>query len=309
MSVSLSLFPILDENIYMKIGFEASPFEFYYYYHGEKRPLEVKGLGDGTSFGLVDPKGDWNPDEFGFTLRRECVIRHPDTLFGSGGVAPSSATIGLAAMWLSRSSKTRGCVRFNESIRRSQTPAVRTFEHTFAPGTFRGQITLNTVIFLDECSYYGKENQFAKHPGTLLGELDSCKVIIDGQGSVFPIVEVDEPSQPLWRVECNWNDPLVESFDAESVVVCLNRAHPAYKELMRENMKQSYLLKEVVAGALHIIVQNAQTSEFWADILDGKSDEGSIGEALHYFVKTLEWNTSTPERLAWSIRDYLDRGM
>ena len=136
----------------------------------------------------MDPKGDWNPDEFGFTLRRECVIRHPDTLFGSGGVAPSSATIGLAAMWLSRSSKTRGCVRFNESIRRSQTPAVRTFEHTFAPGTFRGQITLNTVIFLDECSYYGKKISLPSIPEHFWVNLTAAKSLLTARVPFFQLL-------------------------------------------------------------------------------------------------------------------------
>lgn len=311
MSTALCMFPRLEQELFHRQGFEASPFLFYYEYNGQERELEVNDLGDGTNLGLSDPRGEWNPDEYGFTVKRECVIRHPQVLFGPNGVAPSGATIGMSVLWLSRSSSMRGAATFNEPITNHIGSITRFFEHRFLPGSFRGEVILKTELYLAECLGTKKdESHLAKYPGTLLGELDVYRVRLDGNGSLFPIATVNEPTQPLWRVECNWSDPLTEPFDSDAVVVYLNSAHPGYKELNETKTSESYLLKEVIAGALEVVVHNAQSSsDTWQDIMAGRSEEGSIGQALHYFVTTLDWKTDSPERLALSIRAYLDRGM
>ena len=48
--------------------------------------------------------------------------------------------------------------------------------------------------------------------GTILGVLDETKVIIDGNGSLFPIHMVSNLTEPLWWVQCNWEDPTQDSF-------------------------------------------------------------------------------------------------
>ena len=310
MSVSISLFPVVDEVSFERLGFEAGPYMFYYTYEREERPLEVEDLGDGSSLKLVDPKGDWNPEDYGFFVRREVVIRHPHVLFGPKGVAPMGSSVGLSMLWLSRSSAVRGAAPFKIPIKNDTAAAVRNVEYEFPPGMLRGEFILTTSLFLLEGGVRSREEMhLAQYPGTILGDLDRFKIVIDGRGSMFPILEIREPSQPLWRVECNWSDPLVDAFDTDSVVIYLNASHPGYKELVQGDLKESYLLKEVTASALHVIIQQAQNSEYWGDIKDGKAEHGSIGEALHYFITTLDWNTESPEQLARSIRSYLDRGM
>jgi hypothetical protein len=309
-NAQLSLFPVVDAPLFRRLGFEAEPYTFYYMFEGEVRQLDVESAADGQTFKLLDPLGNWNPQEFGFTARREIVIRHPHALFGVNGVAPSMASVGAAVMWLSRSSGMRGAVAFDSPITNERLPAVRTFEHSFSPGVFRGDFILKTVLYLHEYKGHTRqESHLAHNSGTILGELDTVKILIDGKGSVFPILEVNEPSLPLWRVECNWDDPLTEPFDTDTVVIYLNSAHPGYKSLIQGDLRESFLLKEVTASALQVIVQYAQNSEFWNDIVAGKGEEGSVGQALHYFITTLDWKTDSPERLALSIREYIDKRM
>ena len=134
----------------------------------------------------------------------------------------------------------------------------------------------------------------AQYPGTILGDLDRFKIVIDGRGSMFPILEIREPSQPLWRVECNWSDPLVDAFDTDSVVIYLNASHPGYKELVQGDLKESYLLKEVTASALHVIIHRLE-HEYWGDIKDGRQNTAVL-EKLSHSITTLDWNTESPEQ-------------
>ena len=80
-------------------------------------------------------------------------------------------------------------------------------EYEFPPGMPR-RVYFNNIAFpVGRWCSQREEMHLAQYPGTILGDLDRFKIVIDGRGSMFPILEIREPSQPLWRVECNWSDP------------------------------------------------------------------------------------------------------
>jgi hypothetical protein len=151
------------------------------------------------------------------------------------------------------------------------------------------------------------EKHLANTAGVLLGTFDQFTIILDGNGSMFPIVEVFEPSQPLWWVRCDWTDPLIDRFD-EDIQICLNGCHPNYKLLKTESgLKGSPLLIEIIASALQIIVEKLKESEYWEDIISGRNyEQGSIAEAANYFITNFQWDTHSSERLALTIRKDLE---
>lgn len=69
-------------------------------------------------------------------------------------------------------------------------------------------------------------------------------------------------------------------------------------------------MKEILAGAMQTIVLNAMVGDSWDEIVKGEGlEEGSIGQAINYFISTFAWDTSSPERLAMSIRKDFDSRM
>jgi len=311
MKVSLSLFPVLDQSFLRKIGYMPSPLEFYYEQNGIIYPLEVTDLGDGTNLSLNDARGVWNPEEYGFQLKAVCTIRHPNVLYGPNGIAPVESSIGLSLMWLSRSSSVRGVATFDQFIKNSESIITLSCTQSFPPGTFRESIIFSFELYLAALKEVAEDEvHLARKQGTLFGCLDSYKLILDGSGSMFPILETADPSAPLWWVECLWDDPLVDNFDGDAVAIHLNTAHPSYKAITDDSLADSPLLKEIIASALQVIIQHAMEDSSWESIRTGTNiEEGSVGAVLSYFINTLEWQFDSPSILALSIRDYLDKRM
>lgn len=171
---------------------------------------------------------------------------------------------------------------------------------------------LQTVLYLkDPGTPAASEMYFALQPGTILGTLDQSEVFIDGNGSVFPISIVNAPGKSLWNVYYDETaDPLQDPFNGEYVEIRLNKAHPDFDALKIEtSMTESTLFLEVISSAMFVIVEAAKDSlgEDWNNVLNGIGyDPGSIAEAINFFVTHLQWDVSTPAKLAGSIKKFFE---
>jgi hypothetical protein len=313
MSIVLSFFPVLSDQLISRIGLISSEYIFKYDNEGYEHDLTVKAAeGHNSShLQLSDEKCEWIPDNHNLKIYRNYSISTPVFLFGKNGIARNDAELGLALMWTSKSSNQRG-VEVIGTFDNSPGTKDFAFKGEFYPGHLQGRITFQTVLFINKPGI-GEigESHLAKDSGIILGSLDEFTVIIEGSGSVFPIVEVKEPSQPLWWVVCDWTDPQSDLFEEENLRICLNKAHSNYKLLIAESgLSESPLLIEIVASSLHIIISKVMQSEYWEEIQRGENLEpGSIGQAIYYFLNTFNWETNSPENLALSIRKYFENSI
>lgn len=307
MSITLNLFPTINSTLYGKIGFFADEYEFAYHKDQTEMQLETRTndmlTPNSTTLQIYDENCVWYADSYDLLIRRCFTISNPLFLFGSKGIADEDSELGVALFWLSKTSNQRGAYKVGSFCRTEKSIAFD-LEVAFLPGVLTGSIDLQTVIYLKKPSFISSSTGFAQDSGTILGVLDHFKIVIDGKGSVFPVVEVNEPSQPLWYVKCDWTDPLSDGFEEENVSLCINRANPNYESLRLESgLQGSPLLAEVIASGLQTIVQKIILSPEWDDISKGRNiEDGSIGQAVYYFISNFGWDTSSPERLALSIR-------
>jgi len=307
MSITLNFYPKLTEELTLKVGFTATGYVFSYQSDGREYNLESR-LADAANNEVIlvsDERNEWAPETHDLCIRRKVSIYNPNFLFGPNGLAGQSAELGLAMLWTSKSSNQRGVYEIG-SVRNIPGPLVYSFSYAFPPGSLRGRVQLQIILYLRTP---GDINDFERHlaneTGTVLGTLDNFTIVLEGSGSVFPIVEVPEPLQPLWWVRCDWVDPQVDAFEVDNVRICLNSAHPEFK-LLKEN-DNTVLLREIIASAMQLIVEKVKESGNWDEIIIGKNCEnGSIAEAVHYFVSAFGWDTSSPERLAATIRKDLE---
>jgi hypothetical protein len=308
----ISFYQTLTNELMNKIGFEGSQYVFSYsndddIYHLEKDSVNGQESRDNHLY-LQDPQNIWDVEQHNLILNRKGTINNSLFLFGQNGLASEDSVLGIALSWFSKSSNQRGIVPVAEITHSLYEPTEFVFQHIFNPGQIKGKITLELIIYLKHKGSKQFSN-LASNEGTVLGVLDSYVLVIDGNGSMFPILEVRDPLQPLWWVNCDWSDPLTDSFSEENISIVLNAGHKSSKLLNSENgLGSSPLLIEIISSAIQIIIHKAKESGVWDSIETGSGVEpGSIGQAIYYFIQTFGWDISSPERLARSIREDLER--
>lgn len=251
----------------------------------------------------------WEYHNYGFGIAGNLHLGNPSNLFGRSGLVNTDAELGFALQWISKQSSQRGVIPL-ATIKYTTTNNVSIpIDYYFNKDILFGEVNLALIVYLKKESASSLPGQ-AQLPGTILGQLVEWVVITDGSGSTFPIVVVNEPNNPLWYVDFNYTDPLVEPFNKEYIAIYLNKAHVAFSSIHKPKTKlDQALFVEFLAGAMHLIIQNLMESSFWSDIQNGQNcEEGSIGEVMFYFKNTLNWEYDTPEKLAISLhKDLEDR--
>ncbi|WP_236897754.1 hypothetical protein [Clostridium beijerinckii] len=312
MPAAISSFPMITEEILNDINIGMSDYSFSYIKNCKKSLLNCERVSDDSAICMInDDEGIWNPDEYAFSINRKYKFNNYYILFGENGIACSDAVIGVAIMWTSADSKQRGIIEVGE-IHNTYEELYFNMEHLFNKAQLRGDVEFTTIIYIKNTgNQLGTEEHLANSCGCIVGEIDKFYLRLDGAGSMFPIYETSELDKPLWEVKCEWEDPRYDDF-GECVSININTAHKNYKYL--DKTKRTYdeqLLKEIMASALTIVITKLRSETFWDLIVNGTAEyeDGSVAQAVNYFITTLGWNVTNPELLSFSIRKFFDERM
>lgn len=311
MSNSVMLFPSLNKDLISRIRFQKQRFVFYYTdQHGDEYELVDEPIDAMSSIYVIkDECGVWTQDDNNLCFRRKYCLRTFKCLFGENGIACDDATLGLGIQWTSPDSRQRGVIPVGTFRATDQILEVQA-EKKFSKAQLRGEVSFTTVLYVAKAGI-PKENELhlANTEGYILGELDSYTIKLDGSSSSFPIYEVSEPGQPLWYLKCDWYDPTTDLME-DCVSIIVNTAHKNYSYLDRESKNfDSQLLSEIMASAVTLLIEKVRLEPGnWEQVLRGESLEtGSVGQAIYYFLKTLEWDLSSPESTSLSARKFFDQ--
>jgi hypothetical protein len=313
MAVILEAFPKMSRELLVKTGYNATIFNFLYKFHGENYELEATTADTSTSraavYQLRDPRCQWHPEQNNLVIECKCIINTPTFLFGKNGLAAvDGGVLGVAIMWMTPDASVRGVVPIGELRKNTPAPAEIKGSLNFKEQQLRGTLILQTILFLKEKGNpEGIEKYQASQTGTILGVLDETRVIIDGNGSMFPIQEKASPTDPLWWVTCDWEDPTEDKFTYDNFCVFLNTAHKDYTNLnANEGLKNSPLLMEIICAALQILVTKVLMDPAAKDAtINGKGlQPGSVSSVIHYLLRIYDWHfdPQNPERLSIDIR-------
>lgn len=312
MAVILEAFPKMSRELFVKIGCSSMLFKFFYTLHGENHELKITTTDTSTSrtavYQLTDPGCQWHPEHHNLIIEFKCIINMPKFLFGKNGLAAEDGgVIGVAVMWMLPDSSIRGVTLLGE-LRNESIPARISGTVKFEKQQLRGTLILQTILFLKERGNpKGIEKYQASQTGTILGGLDETRVIIDGNGSMFPIQEKASPTDPLWWVICDWEDPTEDKFTYDNFCVFLNTAHENYTDLnANKGLKNSPLLMEIICSALQILITKVLMDPAAKDAtINGKDlQPGSISSVVNYLLHVYDWHFDfkNPEKLSMDIR-------
>lgn len=312
MPAAISSFPMITEEMLNDINIEMSEYSFGYVENSKKNYLNCERISEDSAICMIsDTEGIWNPDEYNLSINRKYKFNNYYILFGENGIACSDSVVGLAVVWTSADSKQRGVIEVGE-IHSTYEELYFNMEYFFLKAQLRGDVEFTTIIYIKNSGKpSSNEKHLANSCGCIVGEIDKFYLRLDGGGSIFPIYEVNEVDKPLWYLNCEWEDPRYDDF-AESVSIYINTEHKNYKYL--DKTKKTYdeqLLKEIMASALTIITTKLRNETLWDLIVSGTTefDDGSVAQAVSYFITTLGWNVSKPELLSYSIRKFFDERM
>ncbi|SER70756.1 hypothetical protein [Salisediminibacterium halotolerans] len=314
MSIGINFFPEITDRLIQKTGVMHGSYSFSYMKNREldmvtKYPDESR-MGDLLFF--EDPNYDWNPDDFNLKVSKPLTLNNPMFLFGKNGVAPEDAELAIGVIWTCKDINLRGAKEIISFTKSSNSPLNTEIELNFKRGTLKKELNLETIVYVKTPGHPSEdEMMLGNQSGLKLGKLDKKNIVIEGNGSEFPVVEVADPLKPLWWIDCSWTDPQEDAFEEENLKLCINRSHKNYTSVYNgKSINDSPVFIEIMASALEVIIQKTRESDTWEDIKRGeKNAPGSIGEAVYYFLSTFEWDVSSPERMSVSIRKYLEGNM
>jgi hypothetical protein len=311
MSKNFALFPTLSEILKGKIRFQEQPYHFFYTTEENEKelPLKCEDSTDPKVFSLYEENGPWNVDEYNFGFSRTYTIRSHQFLFGNKGIVCKNAGLGIAVVWTSSDSKQRGVIPAQGEIRFTDESVELSVKHQFDKAQLRGSVGLRTVLYIKATGSPNKdEKHLANTSGFILGELDNELLLLDGNGSSFPVITTQAPGQPLWWVKCDWEDPTEDAF-SESVAIYLNEKHKNYAYIDRKSGTYNpQLVVEIFSQALLVIIMKLKQNEiYWhATFTDDNLATGSVSEAVAYFANSLDWDLQSIENMSLSIRKFFE---
>lgn len=305
MSSGFSFYPMIDGELLTKLGLHHTGLKLSYWCDSEEYDLENE-TDDSTGYiyTISDKRNIWNPETHNIKVRKEFNLNNPSFLFGTNGVCSPNGIIGLAINWACKGTNSRGTIMIGEVDKNTTQLDSYVFEHVFDAGTLRNTLDIELFAYIKKRGTINNQMYYVALEGVKLGVLDTNRLVIDGSSSVFPIVTVEEPSQPLWWVNIDYDDPTEDPFSAEYISIRINKAHKNYKKLESEDgIKGNSLLVEIMATSVQIIVDYLKDTPYWESIEQRKQlEQGSIGEAISYILETYELQGLSQEQFARQIR-------
>ncbi len=304
MAKSFFLFPTI-ENLGLVDLLTPSSYCFQYERNGNSYDLKNKGE-DPNEVVLLDSEGLWTIEDDNLIVSNKFILKGANRLYGPEGIACNTAKLSLGLSWYSHDSNRRDVLEIGE-IANSQEEQAISLCYTFEKQTLRKNLNLDIIIYIKKAGNPTEEEKhLANKTGYNLGTLtDTCKVLLEGNGSDFPIFIVKKPGEPLWSLDFK-----CDSFDCDllqdKVSINLNELHPSFA-LIDKNDKKNFnpsILAETLGDALAALIESVRAEDSEFECLD-EAKPGSVALAIKFFSEQLHWDLKNPVATSRSIRKYL----
>ncbi|EAE3409281.1 TPA: hypothetical protein PNM84_001333 [Listeria monocytogenes] len=304
----ISLYRKMTDDLLGEVGIYISAPEFKYMYEKNEKEILLNESFDGI-LTINEYDSMWSPNENNLEMSQLFRFENPSALFGESGVTMSNNKIGLAVHLHSKTSNFQKTLNVG-TILNTEEPIEIRFYHHFPPASLRGDIQLDFFLYLKE----NVENfhQHASKVGMILseGDIENIEIITDGDGSAFPMSEFEDKSGPLWRLEKNWVEANLDTFDSSNVNLSLNTAHPLFRQIKDGKTAVSRaLMGDIMIQAMSLIIQEVILIE--KNSIEDTTDAlpESILMAVQYWVSSFEIDLSSLFSITNSIRLHWDRQM
>lgn len=241
---------------------------------------------DASNIIMNDTEGIWNAEFNDLIIEQKIVLGNCKVLFGNQGIANKDSLIGVSVSWWSKSSKRRESYKI-DTISIDDSKKSLSVTLTFPSSSFRKQVNYSVNLFsLDNSN---ENSIYANSQGLILGNIFESRLILEGAGSIFPIVSISDAKSPLWYLNCDWTD-YNDSF-SDSVVLILNKEHKNYRYLDSndsKNYNNEMFIEVMISVTVQIIMTAVNKGDIEEITIDRNLVTGSIGELIKYYIDTYE---------------------
>lgn len=308
-----NLFKTLSLHDLLSFGFKCKREYFYQLNDGKYIKLDetkFKNTNNDSLYQLVDPFEQWDPKNKGIFMSFEINFRDSTGLFGRSNYVFEDAKVGVGITWQSEGSKYRHCIKFGDITHYNKDI---TFKKTNVYiENFSSNTTFSIILYISKPGNCGGNAYFANEKGMVLCEEPLWTVILDGEGSIFPIFDYEDPNGPLWSYDVDVDDITEEPFDRQHISIKLNKLHNSYRFLNYndESFNESFF-KEIIASAMTMIIIKLRENEIDGTFDFKKSyEKGSILSVLKFFNDVLSIKVnSTYEEILDSFHIFIDKGV
>ena len=304
----VSLYRQIDSIMAEEAGIEVSTPQFFYSTSDGLKEIELDEKFENV-LTVNEFNTEWSPNENNLIVKQKFTFADPSVLFGDEGVTMEGNKIGLAVHIHSKTSSNQKKINFG-SLLNTQNKMEVQFEYSFPKDSLRGNIEMDFFVYLQHS--VETRPYHANEIGMRLSEEDlyNLVIVVDGEGSAFPITEFNDKNGPLWILEKNWADATEDIFDSSNVNLSLNIAHPLFEQIKVGKTKVSRaLMGDIMVQAMSMLIQQVLIiEENTLDAVD-ESFSNSILAVVKYWVTTFEVDTTSLFTIMNSLRRKLDQEM
>ena len=297
-----TLYKTVDENILTTLDIKVLESKFYY---SSASGIKELTLGEELyTYYLGNVPEFWEPNSNDLIINRTLNIKDISLLFSEEGLTNKGNKLGLGAIIYSRTSDFSIVKDLDYELDHTMDMLDIHFTHVFLPAVMRGKVQVEIFIYLKDSVEPGLNH--ASEKGTQLGLIDAFEIVVDGDGSAFPIVEVEKPGEPLWKLITSWNDVNSDYFESDNVKLELNRKHGMYDYIFRDSKPSRTMLFEIMSNVMTQIIYKVINDELYDS---ETSEEQSITSIIDYWIETYQVQTGTFESISYTLRESLEKGM
>lgn len=303
----ISLYKKLDEKLEDLVNIQIESPMITYILDGELRKIEL----DETFEDVINVNEfdiNWSPTDHEMNITQVFKFMHPNHLFGDDTLVQPESKIGLGVHYYSKTSNFQKTLEVGVIENQTQ-PLFIEFKHLFSKGELRGNVQFDFFLFLKDFKNCNPLQASSVGMKLTTADLYNFILVVDGEGSIFPISEFNDKNGPLWRLECSWADAEYDSFDITNVNLELNVGHYLFNILKegKTRIARSMMGDIMVQAMSTIIAQTIIIEQKSIEEVEDRND--TILSAVKYWVETFEIDVSSISSIANSLREYWDKDM
>lgn len=308
----MECFPIINEDVVRELDLKYS-FKANYLLEGQTYDLEISPKDESYDLYLDDARGQWKTKD-NLNIIGNINLENTNRLFTVHKVAEKTSVLGIAIVCNSKKTSKTFTKPIGEILYKENGFDNIDIEFLleFKNNELSSKINFQIVIYLKSIVEYQK--YLASNIGTILGVIYDGDLLLEGDGSSFPVEIVEEQNGLLWNHYCNFED-YYDDMNTNTICLRLNSLHKDYKYINTEAIDKSNhaLWKEILSSFFQRVLIDVENVSGIMNIMDDNDvikAKDSVGAFVKYLIETFEISYheyTNPNALFDKIRKKIDK--
>lgn len=256
---------------------------------------------NGNTICIESENGAWDSIEKGINFDINLNFLYDDLL---NNVCYNDSKLSLYALIYSNESKYKKYFKICDIINGFDNAISKTLK--IPSGKVTGLLSIEFIVCLAEPGKEQNINGINNTRGAILGKSNTKNIILSGNGSLFPIINISSPNQPLWRFIFDCDEPETDLF-LDKVKIELNTAHRDYKLIDITN-SETYCERVFLEIMQNSMLQFLSILKFRNCLNDLNQNfmSGTVMKVVQYLVQVHHIEIYSIESISSSLYNYFN---